>query len=457
MTESAAARRWRGQAWREVIIVRNPAFGLLWTGQLLSGTGNWLLVVAVPVYVLRLTGSARDAGLAFVAEVLPVLLIGPVAGVFADRWRHRATMITADVLRAGCVAAMILVSHRGQVPVLLALLFGENLFGAFFDPAHSALLPAITGRGPDLSSANGWYSVSRGIVRLAGAPAGGALYLLAGFRLVAAIDAVSYLVSAAFVAAMPRDSADRIGRPERPGRRFTGELRHGVAALFADRVLRVLLGVSALFLLGNGALTALLVPYVVSRLHDGAAVVGVLFSVLGACYLGSAYLGRKVADSPRLRRAVTALLAAATAAFAGFFGWHQVAGCLVFIALIGLTGGAFLMVRSVLVERRADAGAVGRVSSVCSTAEMAATLAGAGLASALVTPLGLTTALNCSIAVVAAAALLAVRLPGAASPGAAAAGRPGPPSPAAGPRLAEPGGQGAVSARRSAVQPGREP
>jgi predicted MFS family arabinose efflux permease len=414
MTVPAARRRWRAPALREAIIVRNRAFGLLWTGQLLSGTGNWLLVVAVPVYVLHLTGSARDAGLAFVAEVLPVLLIGPVAGVFADRWSHRATMITVDVLRAGCVAAMILVSHRGQVPVLLALLFLENLLGAFFDPAHSALLPAITGRGPDLSSANAWYSVSGGIVRLAGAPAGGALYLLAGFPLVAAIDAASYLASAVFLAAMPSESAPADPR-EQPGRRFIDELRSGVAALLADRVLRVLLGVSALFLLGNGALTALLVPYVVSRLHDGAAVVGVLFSVLGAGYLGSAYLGRKAADSPRLRRAVTALLAAATAAFAGFFGWHQSAGCLVFIGFIGLTGGAFLMVRGVLVERRAAAGAVGRVSSVCSTVEMAATLAGAGLASALVTPLGLTTALNCSIAVVAAAALLAVRLPGAAS------------------------------------------
>ena len=69
---------------RELIVVRNPAFGLLWTGQLLSGAGNWLLIVAVLVYVLHLTGSAREAGLAFVAEAAPVLLVGPAAGVLAS-------------------------------------------------------------------------------------------------------------------------------------------------------------------------------------------------------------------------------------------------------------------------------------------------------------------------------------------------------------------------------------
>jgi predicted MFS family arabinose efflux permease len=434
-----------GLARRRLIVVRNPAFGLLWTGQLLSSTGNWLLAVALPVYVLHLTGSAREAGLAFVAEALPVLLAGPAAGVLADRWSYRATMIVSDLLRAGCVAALMLVVRRDQVLFLFAAVFAENTAGAFFGPAHSALLPAVTGRGRDLSAASAWYSVSSGVVRLAGAPAGGALYLLAGFRPVAAADALSYLISAVLISAMPvPHTAGRAagGIPataaERAGRmRFTAEFRAGAGCLRADPVLSVLLGVSAVFLLGNGALTALLVPYVVGRLHARATVVGVLFSALGAGYLLSAFAGRKAADCARPRLAVCSLLAAAAVAFAGFFDWPDEAAGLVFIAGIGLSGGAFLLLRGILLERRAAPGVVGRVSSVFSTAEMAATLAGAGLASVLVTRAGLTAALNGAIAVVAAAAVMAVRLPRAGS--------------------AEPRGQGAVSTRGGAVQPGGKP
>jgi predicted MFS family arabinose efflux permease len=162
---------------------------------------------------------------------------------------------------------------------------------------------------------------------------------------------------------------------------------------------------------------------VVSQLHDGAAVIGVLFSCLGAGYLASAYLGRRAADSPRLRFTVTSLLGGATAAFAGLFGWHQEAAALICMGLIGLTGGAFLMLRGTLVERRTAPGVVGRVSSACTTVEMAATLAGAGLASAVVPLLGLTAALTCAIAVVGAAAALGCKLPASApaEPGTAAA------------------------------------
>jgi predicted MFS family arabinose efflux permease len=402
---------------RGLIVVRNPSFGLLWTGQLLSDTGSWLLVVAVPVYVLHLTGSARDAGVAFVAEVLPVLLIGPAAGVLADRWNPRTTMIVSDLVRAGCVAAMMAVGRPWQLPILLGAVFAENAAGAFFRPAHNAALPAIVGRGDDLSTANAWYATSSGVVRLVGAPLGGALYLIAGFWPVAATDAASYLVSAILVAAMPalrrggwNRTASARTEPARR-RRFSAELRAGIAGLLADRVLRVLLGVCVLFLLGNGALTALLVPYVVTDLRARSAVVGVLFCALGAGYLLSGYAGRKACASPRLRAAVLVLIAAAAGAFCGFFDWHDLAAGLVFIGLVGLAGGAFLMVRQTLLQRRAADGAVGRISAACATAEMAATLVGAGLASALVSHIGLTATLNGAIAVIAAGCLVACWLP----------------------------------------------
>ena len=336
-------------------MARNPAFGLLWTGRLLSATGTWLMIVAVPLYVLHLTGSARDTGLAFAAEVVPALLIGPLAGVLADRWNYRVTMICSDLVRATSVAGMAFVRRPGEFGFLLLAVFAENAAGAFFAPAHSGLLPAIVGRGRDLDTANAWYSLSSGIVRLAGAPAGGAVYLAAGFTTTATIDAASYLASAVLVAAMPGVTT----RIRRSPERFVSELRRGFDTVRADRMLSVLLAVSGLFLLGNGALTALFVPYVVSGLGARPAVVGVLFSALGAGFLVSGWIGRYVCRARRLRLAVVALLAGATLAFCGFFDWHQLAAGLLFMGLVGATGGGFLMVRQTLLQRCADPSSAG--------------------------------------------------------------------------------------------------
>lgn len=397
------ARRGAGR----LLVARIPAFGLLWTGQLLSATGTWLMIVAVPLYVLHLTGSARDTGLAFAAEVVPALLIGPLAGVLADRLSYRLTMISSDLVRAASVAGMAFVRRPGELGFLLVAVFAENAAGAFFSPAHSGLLPAVVGRGRDLDTANAWYSLSSGVVRLIGAPAGGAVYLTAGFTATAAIDAASYLASAALVAAMPVLAAET----RRTRARFVSELRQGFGAVRADRMLRVLLLVSGLFLLGNGALTALFVPYVVSGLRARPDVVGVLFSALGAGFLLSGWIGRYVCRARRLRVAVVALLAGATVAFCGFFDWHKLAADLLFIGLVGATGGGFLMVRQTLLQRRADPAVIGRVSACFTTAEMAATLAGAGLASLAVSRAGLAVTLNAAIAVVAVAAALALWLP----------------------------------------------
>jgi predicted MFS family arabinose efflux permease len=426
---------------RKMIIFRNRGFGLLWTGQLLSSAGSWLLVVAVPVYVFHLTGSATDTGLAFVAEVSPLLLVGPVAGVFADRWRRRRVMIVMDLLRAGSVSLLLLADSRRLLWLVLLAIFAESCGGAFFNPAYNGLLTRLVGRGRDLELANAWSSASAGIVRLAGAPLGGALYVAAGFRVPVAIDAASYLASALLITLVrgTEDPSSEDGAAEnggsgaqagaerlanRPANRLAnrpalgaalGELaaeqRLGIGALRGDRVLTVLLASSALFLLGNGALTALVVPYVVADLGVRAASVGELFCALGAGYLLSTYVGRRACASPRLRASVVGLLATSVAAFAAFFNWHVFAPGIAFMVVIGVAGGAFLMLEQTLVQRRAPDELIGRISSAYSTVVMAATLAGALLASVLVTWLGRAIALNLAIAVVAVGAVVAVRLP----------------------------------------------
>ena len=413
-----------GSTIRKLIIVRNRSFGLLWTGQLLSSGGGWLLEVAVPVYVFQLTGSARDTGLTVVVEIAPFLVVGPLAGVFADRWSRRAIMICADLLRVGLVSLLLLADSASLFWLILLAVCAESCCTAFFTPAYQATVPALVGHGRDLEAANGWSAAARGAVQLSCAPLGGLLYGLAGFRLPVAVDAATYLASALLVSAIrvPARPADFRAAATDPGlassrvspqgfRALIEDMRVGVRALRDDRVLTVLLTASALFLLGNGGCTALLVPYVVGGLGVHAASLGELFSALGVGFLLSSYVGRRACASPNLRRTVVALLACVLLSFAGLFNLHAFVLAVFFMGLMGLTAGAFLMLEQTILQRRAPDQVLGRVSAVYSTVVMAATLAGALLASLVSGWVGRQPALNLAIALIACSALVASGLP----------------------------------------------
>jgi predicted MFS family arabinose efflux permease len=408
---------------RKMIIYRNRPFGLLWASQMLSSGGNWLLEVAVPVYVFHLTGSARDTGLTVVVEILPQLVLGPVGGVFADRWSRRRVVIGTNLLCVGAVVLLPLASHPGQLWLVLSAIFAESSFGAFFSPAYQGLVPALVGRDSDLASANAWSAAAGGAVGLTCAPLGGLLYGLGGIGLPVAVDAATYLGAALLVALIrparaPRpDGAAKLLPGESavpaPGRlrAIATDLRTGVVALRRDRVLTVLLFTSGLFLLGNGACSALLVPYVVGSLHVRAASIGELFAALEVGYLLSAYLGRRASASARLRASVLALIALLVFSFTGLFDLHMFWLAFIFIGLVGLGGGAFLMLEKTVMQRRTGDGVLGRISSAYSAVVMAATLVGALLASLAVAWIGRAAALNLAIAVIASAAAPASRLP----------------------------------------------
>ena len=114
-------------------------FRLLWAGGLVSSLGSWLLVIAIPAHVWQATGSLRDTGLTLAAEYLPGLVLGPVAGVVADRRDRRRLMIASCLLRAGAVAVMLLGLSPGREWVLYAALSAENTGGVLYGPAEQAL------------------------------------------------------------------------------------------------------------------------------------------------------------------------------------------------------------------------------------------------------------------------------------------------------------------------------
>src|SRR5271170_2266677 len=106
-------------------------FRLLWTGQLLSGLGSWLLLIAVPYKVFELTRSPAATGFAFVAESVPAMVIGPIAGVAVDRWDRRRTMLAVTLGQAGCILPVAFVHQSGQVPIVYLALLAESALGQF--------------------------------------------------------------------------------------------------------------------------------------------------------------------------------------------------------------------------------------------------------------------------------------------------------------------------------------
>jgi MFS family permease len=179
-------------------------FRLLWIGQTTSAIGDAMIPVALAFAVLDLTGSASDLGVVLATFMIARVLFLLAGGVWADRLPRRLLMILCDVVRALAQAllAALLIADSAQVWHFVAVSAIVGAAAAFFMPASMGLVPQ-TVSAPRLQQANALMNASRLANGIAGPALAGLVVATAGTGLVFVLDAVSYLVSAAFLTAMP--------------------------------------------------------------------------------------------------------------------------------------------------------------------------------------------------------------------------------------------------------------
>jgi MFS family permease len=174
----------------------NRNYRLLWLAQVVSELGDWFYSLAVYNLLLELTHNrAQSVGLAVVLQVLPHTFAAPTAGVVNDRISRRAIMIGADIARFFVVLGMLTVRTPGMVWLVYPLLLLETVGAAFFEPAHSAVIPNIVPESKVLT-ANALASVTWSFCLAAGASLGGVAAVLFGRDAVFLLNAVSFLGSA---------------------------------------------------------------------------------------------------------------------------------------------------------------------------------------------------------------------------------------------------------------------
>jgi MFS family permease len=411
-------------------------FRLLWAGGLISSLGSWLLTIAIPAHIFLVTGSLRATGLTVAAEYLPLLILGPVAGVFADRWDRRRLMIATNLSCAAAVAVMLLGTSGGRYWVLYVALIAENAGIVLYAPAWQARIPAIVGTGPLLNGANALASVASGTVRLVGGPLGGFLLTVYGVNWLIGADCLSYLLSAAAMILTAKPDREPVPGPATKNSKAR-DLKQGVRVLRGQPVARTLLPVTVIFLAANASLSAVLIPFGVRRL-GGSEHTGWLLSCLGLGFLLGGPVIRMLLDRIQPRSLLTASLAGTAAAYLGLFTSSSLRTALPAVAAVGMFGSMSLVIPQTAVQRVIPNAALGRVSAVFLTGEAAATLLGAAAGPFLAQAAGLDgVATIASLVTLGAAALTAILVPG----------RPGPGPPIGG--SAQPSGRSGASAGRS--------
>lgn len=299
----------------------NRNFALLWLGQAVSYLGDFVFDTTLVVWIAtQLAVGQPWAPLAvsgvLVAATLPIFLVGPIAGVFVDRWDKRRTMLAMDVARAALIALLLLAAGIVPLPflpggqlslpqrlaVVYAIVFLAAACAQFFTPARTALLGDIVEADLQPRAAS-LSQVTFALATIIGPPLAAPLLFAFGVQWALIINAVSFLASYLAIRAIhpPRQMVST-ERASRAG--FLREWVQGVRFYFGNRVLTALLVAAVIAVFGAGALNALGVFFVTQNLHADPTIYGVFDSVYAVGALLGAVLGGVFAQRIGLTRLV---------------------------------------------------------------------------------------------------------------------------------------------------------
>jgi MFS family permease len=386
-------------------------FHLLLASLAVSTCGDWLYNVALLAFVYERTGSATWLALTTAARVVPIVVLGPVGGVLADRMDRRRLMVASDLVRACAMVALAIVAAT-TMPVLLAPLLAAASTAASIvqAPSVAASTPRLVA-DDELQGANA-ARAAIGQGSIVAGPALGALLLAVSSPAVAiALNAASFLASAlAIMAIGPSSAFAPAARDESDSFSLRGEILAGANALRGAPAAMRLVAADVLCSATYGLLTVTLV-LVSMRVGTGTGGYGLLLGMFGVGGLGGALLAGKL-DAPSLwRRMLLVALGLVAIAVAALGLVHSLAIAIV----LAMAGGAGSVVAEVLSEtalgRMLDNAVLARAYGLALPASLSGIVIGSLIAGPLVGSIGVTATLMVAGLFVALASGLLLRHP----------------------------------------------
>ncbi len=349
-----------------------------------STLGTWAYGVALPVYAFH-SGGTRAVGLLFFARFVFAALAAPWLGLLADRRSRRQLMLIADVVRAAIFAGVTVVAITGgSAYIVYVLAITSTIISGSYPPAQAALMPTLVDSPEELTAANVVGNTISSLGMFAGPAVAGILLALSGPAAVFALNGALFVWSAIFIAMVPRDEPPP--RPERA--QFLPELLAGVTTVLSRKALRVVVGLSAVMTLVDGALEVLLVVIALRLLEGGNAALGWLNTAIGVGSILGALVVAAFVSRRRLAGGFALGILLSSVPLAFIAAVSTLAPAIVLIGALGI-GSILVQVNSLtLMQRSADNEVLGRVFACLQSLMLGALAIGSLVTPALVGWLG---------------------------------------------------------------------
>jgi MFS family permease len=269
-----------GMSWNLLVrALRHRNYRLFFGGQGISLIGTWMTRVATGWLVYRLTGSAFLLGLVTFSSQIPILLLGPFAGVWVDRLnRHRVLVVTQalSMVQSFALAALAL-AHMITVEEVILLNLFQGAINAFDMPARQAFLIEMVEDREDLGNAIALNSSLVNAARLIGPSVAGLIIAAVGEGYCFLIDGFSYMAVIASLLAM--SVTPRV--IERAQQSVLSELREGWEYVRGFRPIWSILLLLAIISLVGMPYTTLMPIFAGKTLHGGAHTLGFMMGAVG--------------------------------------------------------------------------------------------------------------------------------------------------------------------------------
>ncbi|MDP8264034.1 MAG: MFS transporter [Candidatus Aceula lacicola] len=288
---------------------KNKNFTLLWLGQTISQFGDRINQMALIGLVAgRMPGSTFELAKLLSFTIIPVFIIGPIAGVYVDRWDRRTTLFVCDFLRGFLVLMIptIFIFKDSMVPIYL-IVFLVFCLSRFYVPAKMSIVPDLVAK-KTLLSANSLVSMTGMIAFVLGCAFGGYLVEKVGARGGFFWDAATFFVSGILVFLINTRMNFHLNRRKiiDTGKEMIGEIRksvlaeikEGIVYLIHHKEIRFVVNMMFILMAAAGAVYVVIIVFVQQAFQSITKDLGFLAVVLGAGLFCGAILygrfGRKV-------------------------------------------------------------------------------------------------------------------------------------------------------------------